>query len=377
MLREVTRARPMSWRTRVWWPALVVAWLAAFVAPTTVTAQGTLAPRSGFGFDVNLDGGLAVALDGDLDNNFLGRLRLGGVYVTEPWVLALGVTGEVGALAKYGFGVAAELSHLDGFWGRVGGSRVQGDDWMTQLTLGYLFFGLEWQHRFDRAAPAQDALVLVFRVPFGMWWFLMGDPPQSSQRAMAEMASERDSQGADTSDTSVSAGDRLLASRLLEEATLAEQQQNWSDAEALLSRVSRLDPSPLVTLRLSRAQRKAGHLVLSADNLRRFLDAAATPPELAARADAEAERLEVLGLLSTLRLRVEPLADTESVWLDGEPFSVAALGYPFPIDPGPHTIVIKRGEDEILRREVHAEAGGVVQLTIDPQAPTEDRGASP
>lgn len=376
MLGDVTTPRRVLPSRRLG-RALVVVCLVLFGAPTTSHAQGTLASRSGFGFDVNLDGGLAAALDGNLDNNFLGRLRLGGVYVTEPWVLALGVTGELGALAKYGFGVAAELSHLDGLWGRVGGSRVQGDDWMTQLTLGYLFFGLEWQHRFAHAVSPQDALVLVFRVPLGMWWFLMRDPPQSSQRAMAVAATAHDPSGREAADTAVSVGDRLLASRLLEEATLAEQQQHWREAADLLTRALRLDPAPLLTLRLSRAQRKVGRLVLSADNLRRFLDSAATPPELAARADAEAERLEVLGLLCTLRLRVEPLADDESVWLDGEPFSVAALGYPFPIDPGPHTIVVKRGADEILRREIQADAGGVVQLTIDPQAPTEVRDASP
>jgi hypothetical protein len=164
-------------------------------------------------------------------------------------------------------------------------------------------------------------------------------------------------------------GDRLLAARLIEEANLEEQQEHWREAETLLSRAAVLDPSPLLTLRLARVQRKAMHVVAAADNLRRFLDAAVTPAEIDARTDAERERLEALSLLGYLRLRVEPLSENETVWLDGNAFSVAALGYPFPIDPGAHVIEIKRAGEVLLRREFNATAGENVSLKIDPTEP--------
>lgn len=350
--------------------ATVLLW--SFAA--TTHAQGSLEPTQGFGWDLELDGGVGVGVQRQLRNNFLGRLRVGALYVGEPWVYALGVTGEVGGLAEYGAGLTLSVSHFDGFWARLGGSRVAGDDWMTHATLGYLFFGVEWQHRLDSSRVASDALMMVFRVPVGVWWFLMREQqpvaPQRSQRVEPFRDETADPRLASVpSVTAVSAGDHLLSARLLEEAAVAEQQEHWVEAEELLARAARLDPSPLLTLRLARVQRRVQHLVAAADNLRRFIDAAVTAEELDARTQAERERLEVLSLLSYLRLRVEPLAEQESVWLDGQAFSVAALGYPYPIDPGSHLIVVKRGEQEILRREVSVAPGGNLTLKLDPTAP--------
>lgn len=338
-------------------------------------AQAGLEPVTGFGWDLTLDGGVGFGIAHQLDNNFLGRARIGALYFSEPLVYALGITGEVGGLADYGAGLAFEVSHFDGLWARVGGSRVHGGDWMTQVTAGYLFFGLEWQHRFESSVAVSDALMFVFRVPVGVWWFLMRDqhPPQSP---VVPLGPEPTPESRAQSIPSVHPGDRLLAARLIEEANLAEQQQHWPEAETLLSRAAVLDPSPLLTLRLARVQRKASHVVSAADNLRRFVDAAVTPDEIDARPDAERERLEVLSMLGYLRLRVEPLLEGESVWLDGQRFSVAALGYPYPIDPGAHVIEVKRGDDLLLRREFNAGPGDNVSIKFDPHAASTNEAPS-
>lgn len=359
-----------------------LAWLCLFALPAH--AQDGLGPIRGFGFDLSLDGGIGVGVQHDLNNNFLGRLRVGALYVTEPMAYALGITGELGGLAGQGFGISAEASHFNGAWGRIGGSRVQHGEWMSQLTLGYLFFGLEWQHRYATSRSVSDAVMVVFRVPIGLWWFLMRDPtPSHSSFPPRSNVSTPATPARIEPASAVPPGDRLLASRLVDEATLAEQQEHWAEAEALLARANRLDPSPLLTLRLARAQRRADHVVSAADSLRRFIAAAVTPQEIEARPAAEQERLEALALVAHLRLRVEPLSDNESVWLDDQPFSVDALGYPYPIDPGTHVIVVKRGDTVLLRQEISAAPGGNVHLKLDPtQAPAptsqpdEDRGVN-
>lgn len=247
------------------------------VCPAVTSAQSVLAPVRGFGWDLELDGGVGFGLQRQLENNFVGRLRVGALYFDEPIVYALGVTSEVGGLADYGVGLAFEASHFDGPWARIGGSRVARDDWMTQLMVGYLFFGLEWQHRFDADSPVNDALMLVFRLPVGVWWFMMREqrPMHGPLPSMPE-------------------------------------------------------PSP--------------------------------PPS----EPDDREHEEAAEPHAVLRLRVEPLAQNDTVWLDDQPFSVAALGYPYEINPGTHVIVVKRGDVVLVRLEISAEAGGNVSLKVDP-----------
>lgn len=268
--------------TRFSW--LVV--LLACVSPTVAFAQPLSSPARGFGIDMELEGGVGFGLQHQLDNDFLGRLRLGALYFDEPLVYALGVTAEVGGLAEYGLGVALEVSHFDGPWARIGGSRVVGDEWMTQLTLGFLFFGLEWQHRIDARDALSDSLMLVFRLPVGVWWFMTRD----------------------------------------------RQPTHGS-----------LPPQPPQEEPLPRA------------------------PEAVASPSPEAPH-------AVLRLRVEPLADNETVWLDDQPLSIDALGYPVSIAPGPHVIVVKRADAVVLRVEVSAEVGDNVSLKLDPSQPDEGSG---
>jgi len=277
--------RPRGRRALLATPGTLLALWTLCMCPAVASAQSSWSPEGGLGWDLELDGGVGFGLQRQLDNNFVGRLRLGALYFDEPIVYALGITGEVGGLAEYGVGAAFEVSHFDGPWARIGGSRVIGNDWMTQLTLGFLFFGLEWQHRFESASTASDALMMVFRLPVGVWWFMM-----------------------------------------------AEQRPMHGPLPSLPEPTS--EPSPA--------------------------EAAAVAPQ----------DEEVVAPHAVLRLRVEPLAADETVWLDGQRLTIDALGYPMPIAPGAHVIVVKREESIVLRMEVSAEAGGNVSLKLDPTQPT-------
>ena len=127
---------------------------------------------------VSLGGGIGVG--NSLDTNVFARLRLGGLYAYEPWVVNLGVCGELGALAERGVGAELELNHFGGPWGQVGGSRVLGGQWMGHLALGFAVFGVEWQHRFGD--ETSNAVLFLLRAPIGIWWFLLHDDAERQRR---------------------------------------------------------------------------------------------------------------------------------------------------------------------------------------------------
>jgi hypothetical protein len=160
--------------------------LAACVwTPCSAGAQAPSDQRiEGLWPDIVPSAGGGIGLGNSLDSNVFARLRLGGLYAHEPWVVNLGIAGELGALAEHGAGVELELNHLGGPWLAVGGSRVNRAQWMGHLALGFAVFGVEWQHRFG-GAPT-NALLFLLRAPIGIWWFLSEDHHQRSQRAAVD-----------------------------------------------------------------------------------------------------------------------------------------------------------------------------------------------
>jgi hypothetical protein len=136
--------------------------------------------------DINLSGGGGIGVGNSLDTNVFARLRLGGLYAYEPWVVNLGITGELGALAEHGAGAELELNHFGGPWLQVGGSRVHRAQWMGHLAFGFAVFGVEWQHRFG--GDPTNAVLFLLRAPIGIWWFLMDD--DNERRARQRRARE-------------------------------------------------------------------------------------------------------------------------------------------------------------------------------------------
>jgi len=133
--------------------------------------------------EITLSGGGGIGLGNTLDSNVFGKLRLGALYVYEPWIVAGGVIGELGALAERGLGAELEVHHFGGLWAQVGGSRVLRSQWMGHLTFGFAVFGVEWQHRFGENS---NALLFLLRAPIGLWWFLLEDDAARKRRQHAD-----------------------------------------------------------------------------------------------------------------------------------------------------------------------------------------------
>jgi hypothetical protein len=164
-----------------------VAACALFVSEAAL-AQSTSSLTQGWGPDAQLTGGVGFGVPEHLQNPFLGRVRLGALYAREPWIGAAGLTCELGALGKLGFGAELELDTWSGWFAELGLARVSDEHFQTHATLGFTVFGIEWEHRFADARPS-DAVLLEVRLPLGMWWFM-------NRRKAAEQARARGSSSA-------------------------------------------------------------------------------------------------------------------------------------------------------------------------------------
>jgi len=149
-------------------------WLSSLL-PGTASAQVFAEELrvKGFWPDLALELGAGFGLGQRLATPVFGRVRVGALYAYEPLILNLGISGELGALARRGLGVELEINHFGGGWLQGGFERVRGDDWVTHATLGYSVVGVEWQHRFN--ARPDNAILFVVRAPLGIIWFLLHD----------------------------------------------------------------------------------------------------------------------------------------------------------------------------------------------------------
>jgi hypothetical protein len=134
------------------------------------------APYRAVGFwpDISLSLGGGIGINGALDSNLHAALRLGALFAFQPWVINVGINGQLGALARRGVGGEVELNYLRGPFLQFGYDKVAGGDFMTRATIGFAVFGIQWQHRLAATKP-DNALLFLLRLPFGIGWFFLND----------------------------------------------------------------------------------------------------------------------------------------------------------------------------------------------------------
>jgi hypothetical protein len=270
------------------------------------------------------------------------------------------------------------------------------------VDLGYSIFGLEWQHTFDGPTP-NNALLLEVRLPLGLWWLQKRQEkaeakgsaaaihtPQIKQRiaqapatnehydpsqpALAEAAQAHapTSNGSAQSSaaTSKKSAPSDAAARAVEHATLVADAQAAREkgdrfAEALaLSRAYTLRPEPSLALQLVAAQLALGKPRSALADWQRVGDVEQLPA-------ADRERAKELGqqLSAALaHLRVElsgALTEQDECWIDGVTEPIATQGYDVPLDPGTHTLQVKRSDSVLVERTFEAKAGALVRLSIE------------
>lgn len=146
----------------------------------------------------------------------------------------------------------------------------------------------------------------------------------------------------------------------------AVEGQKWEDARAAFARSYALLPRPLTLLNLAGTQAQTGHLVAASESYRQFLREARSAPASAHRADAERALARVETRLGHVELRVDGIAQDDTLTLDGEGLSTATVGLDLPIDPGKHEVLLSRAGAVAARASFDAGEGETQQVTLHP-----------
>jgi hypothetical protein len=141
--------------------------------------------------------------------------------------------------------------------------------------------------------------------------------------------------------------ERTGAARVLFEEGLAHADHGrWAEAADRFERAQALRASPEIAYNLSTALVRQGRLLRGSELLRQIVaDEKAAP---AVRQAAERRLAQLSRRLA--HLVVEPPLGGEEVFLDGRRLEPALLGLALPVDPGPHTVELRKGTATLFTR---------------------------
>ncbi len=139
------------------------------------------------------------------------------------------------------------------------------------------------------------------------------------------------------------------AQQAFHEGVDAARQERWIDARAHFERAYELSPRPVVLINLAGAQARSGHLIEAAKNYHRILDDRPTPDTAPFRQAAGDVLPALEARIPRVRLAPSSLGASDTIQIDGQLVSAAALDGGYPLDPGTHTLVVKRADVERAR----------------------------
>jgi hypothetical protein len=145
--------------------------------------------------------------------------------------------------------------------------------------------------------------------------------------------------------------------------------EQWSEAADRFRRALALRPTAAIRYNLAAVLVQQGKLVEASELARVVLQEA--PARDPARAASEALLREVEPAIALLTIRIGGDASDVEVLLDGSVLAPARVGAPTPVDPGEHTILVRRGSVADTR-VIRLDRGGSAALEISlppPAAP--------
>jgi hypothetical protein len=177
--------------------------------------------------------------------------------------------------------------------------------------------------------------------------------------------------------TAAAASSDDLAQQLFREGVEAARQERWIDARQAFEKAYSLSARPVLLINLAGAQARTGRLKEALQNYQSILDQKASADTAPFRRAAAEVLPELRARIPRVRLRPAGLRDSDVVEIDGEEISRQALAEPTSLDPGAHTIVVKRSGAERARvtftlaeRESHDISLAVpVESALAPGAP--------
>jgi hypothetical protein len=139
------------------------------------------------------------------------------------------------------------------------------------------------------------------------------------------------------------------ASTLKQQGLKAAKENNWEVARERFEQSYSLDPRPLTLFNLAVAQEHTSRLVEARESYATFLEQPATGESEPFRKLAREAIPTLDKAIPTLRIRASGLAPSDAIEVDGR---TVAIAEPLALDPGSHTIVVRRGRDSIAQRSI-------------------------
>src|SRR5262249_51930431 len=137
------------------------------------------------------------------------------------------------------------------------------------------------------------------------------------------------------------------ATALRQEGLKAAQDKNWEVARERFEQSYALDPRPLTLFNLAVAQEHTDRLIEASASYAAFLEQPGTRNSEPSRKLAR-DAIPVLDkAIPTLQIRATGLLPDAALELDGHPATTTAA---ISLDPGAHTVVVRRGRDSIAQR---------------------------
>jgi hypothetical protein len=144
------------------------------------------------------------------------------------------------------------------------------------------------------------------------------------------------------SGTARATGAEAQAQLLFNQGVEAARESRWSDARAAFERAYGLSPRPVVLINLAGAEARTGQLMRAARNYRRILEGTPSPDNAAFRKAAREVLPTLEARIPRIRLYASGLGPTDVVEIDGDTVAPGQVADPHLVDPGPHTVVVKR-----------------------------------
>jgi hypothetical protein len=161
-----------------------------------------------------------------------------------------------------------------------------------------------------------------------------------------------------------SPADLRAARELFREGLAHANAGRWEEARTEFERSYEIAPRLPTLLNLAGAQVQTGRIVAGVESYRRFISEAQGGRERQFVPQAETALAAAEARVAHIVVRAT-VGEGERLTLDGEELSAASIGTAVPVDPGAHTLVLSRGDDERSRRTLTLAEGAREEIVLD------------
>lgn len=171
--------------------------------------------------------------------------------------------------------------------------------------------------------------------------------------------------GSPTAEAQEASSSEMAAARNLFRTGLAHAEAGrWEAARADFERSYGLARVPVTLFNLAGAQAETGRLVAAAESYRRFLQEAHEGRAARYRNAAESALAELEPKIPSIRIEVAGLEERDVLRIDENDVAQAAIGIPFPLDPGDHRVAVLREGDVVVEESFSLAVGEARSVTL-------------